>query len=206
MIKGSSLNHLSTTRLVTALVALGVLTACGPAQPAASPVSATDPTLLVADTEISIPNPTVTPVTPLPENLPPGLPADFTPNELAAAQLGQAAYSGYACSFNEDNSCVCDQPSIQSVTFTFQPGNKLIYQFTGDTYSAQWEMTRLSPDQWSYTLSIGADESGATPGNGGGYFFVMTLTETGFALSQREDKGGGQIITCPDVVFTRMAP
>ncbi len=194
-------------RSLLGLIAVGALalSGCGPAPVATTPPPTAGPTDLVAETEVSIPNPTLTPVTPLPADLPPNLPVDFTPNELAAARAGKANYSGYSCNFSKDG-CTCDQPTIQSVTFTFQPGNKMSYQFMGDTYGAQWEMTRISPDQWSYTLRIAADETGgATPTGAGSFFFVLAFTADGFKIAQREDLGGGQVITCPEVVFARMA-
>jgi hypothetical protein len=189
--------------LLTALLT-SILAACAPS-PTATSTQPADPTWLVAETEASIPNPTVTPVTPLPENLPPGLPVDFSPNELAVAQLGKAAYSGFNCTL-EAETCTCDQPTIQNIQFTFQPGNKMLYSFAGDTFAAQWAMARVSPDQWSYTLRIGTDETSGTPASGGGYFFLITLTDTGFVMAQRKDHGNGEVVTCPDAVFTRMSP
>jgi len=188
------------------LVALlsAVLAACAPSPPVANSTQPSDPTGLVAQTEASIPNPTVTPVTPLPENLPPGLPVDFSPHELAAAQLGKATYSGFSCTLMSD-SCTCDQPTIQRIEFTFEPGNKMLYTFAGDSFSAQWQMARVSPDEWSYTLRIGTDETSGTPASGGGYFFLITLTDAGFVMAQREDRGNGEVVTCPDAVFTRMS-
>src|SRR5262245_53823702 len=138
------------------LLVLVLFTAAGCASPAAP--TATDPATpvetetLVAETEVSIPLPTVTPVTPLPADLPPNLPADFTPNELAAALARpESAYSGYNCHITTDT-CTCDEPTIVSVTFTFQPGNLMTYAFGNDMFSAQWEMTRIAPDQWSHAI------------------------------------------------------
>ncbi len=184
--------------------ACAALVAVGCSAPAAAKPSATpDPTIPVADTEVSIPNPTPTGETPLPPDIPTGLPADFTPNELAAAKSGTATYSGYNCTYSA-NSCGCDKPVVQKAGFSFLPGDRLTYQFKGDTYGAAWDMTRINPDEWGYAIKLGADESANTPGGAGSYFFVLTFTASGFKITQREDLGQGNVITCPDAVFTRM--
>ncbi len=182
--------------LVLVMAAAGCAAPPTPTDPPAPP----DTETLVAETEVSIPLPTVTPVTPLPVDVPPNMPADFTPNELAAAVApANTPYSGYNCSMTTD-ACTCDEPTILSVTLTFQPGNLLTYAFAGDLYGATWEMTRIAPDQWSYTLKIGTAESGSGSGS---YFYLMTMQPAGFKMTQRRDADGTSV-TCPDAVFTRM--
>ena len=187
--------------LITLLLGLSTAGCAAPPTPVATdPPAPVETETLVAETEVSIPLPTITPVTPLPENLPPNLPADFTPNELAAAMAEESVYSGYECSMTTD-SCTCDEPTIMRVRFTFEPGNLLTYQFRTDLSGATWEMSRLGPDQWNYIIKIGSAESDA--GSGGNYFYLMTMQPTGFTMTQRRESGGVSV-TCPAAAFTRM--
>ena len=183
--------------LVLVLSAVGCAAPPTPTDPPTPP----DTETLVAEPEISVPLPTQVPVTPLPENLPPNLPADFTPSELAAALAEDSVYSGYKCSMTAD-SCSCDEPTILRARFTFEPGNLMTYQFRDDLSGATWEMARLGPDQWNYIIKIGSAESDAGS-SGGSYFYLMTMQPNGFSMTQRRDVDGVSV-TCPDAVFTRM--
>jgi hypothetical protein len=125
--------------------------------------------------------------------------------EPTAAAAGKVPYSGYNCSLSTE-ACTCADATVISAAFTFQPGNKMIYEFRGDTYGAQWPMTRLAPNQWSYTIPIGADHNGGTPEAGSGhYFIVLTFTQDGFTLLQREELADGTRVTCPEVAYTRLS-
>lgn len=127
---------------------------------------------------------------------------DFEPT---AAASGKVPYSGYNCFITKD-SCTCDDAVVIKAGFTFQPVDKMTYEFRGDTYGAQWKMSRLGPNQWSYTIPIGADQANGTPEAQSGHFFiVLTFTADGFTLLQREEMGDGTRVTCPEVPFTRLS-
>jgi hypothetical protein len=124
--------------------------------------------------------------------------------EPTASAVGQVPYSGYNCTITTD-SCTCDQAVVVKAGFTFATGDQMSYQFRGDTYGAQWNMSRLGPNQWSYTIPIGADQSGGKPPVTGHYFIVLTFSADGFTLLQREEMSDGTKLTCPEVGFTRLS-
>lgn len=123
--------------------------------------------------------------------------------EPTAAASGDAPYSGYSCTFAKDK-CSCDTAVVIKASFTFNPGDKMTYEFHGDTYGSSWEMSRLAANQWSYTIPIGADETGASGTQAGHYFTVITFTPDGFTMLQSEDRGDGSQLTCPAVFYKRL--
>ncbi len=173
---------------------LGLAAGCAPGAagtPTASP--ATDPAI-TQWSDVSTPiQPTLLPS-----------PTGQIDYEPTAAAVGSVPYSGYSCNLTADG-CTCDSASVIRASFTFQPGDKLTYVFRGDTYGASWEMSRLGPNQWSYTIPIGADQDSGTQAASGNFFTVLTFTVDGFTLLQREDLGNGKQVTCPEVPYTRLS-
>ncbi len=152
------------------------------------------------------PQPTFTPVgevTLRPEaTLSPGMPDvpyELTGYEIIAANVGDATYSGYRCLLTEVG-CACELPLIQQASFTFTPEAKLLFRFQGDGYAATWEMDRLGPNQWEYTIPI-YDNAGEVQGAA---FALLAFTEDGYIYSQGADLEEGGIVTCPDVTFRRL--
>lgn len=180
-------------RTMTGLILAAALAAgCASAKPTATSAPATDPPG-TEWTDISTPDqPTLAPTDPGQLNY-----------EPTAAAAGSAPYSGYACTFAADQ-CSCETAVVIKAAFTFNPGDKMTYEFHGDTYGAAWEMTRLAANQWSYTIPIGADETGSNSAQAGHYFTVLTFTHDGFTLLQSEDKGDGTQLTCPAVSYKRL--
>lgn len=124
--------------------------------------------------------------------------------EPTAAASGQTPYSGYACAITHDG-CTCDSAVVIRAAFTFPSADKMTYEFHGDTYGASWDMTRLGPNQWSYTIPIGADETNGTPTDAGHYFIVLTFKPDGYTLLQSQDRGDGTQTTCKEVAYTRLS-
>lgn len=134
---------------------------------------------------------------------PPGVPAvpyDMTGFEMIAASVGTAAYSGYGCLLSPVG-CACELPSLQQVTFNFRPDGKLDYHFESEGYATTWEMSRVAPNQWEYTISLFSEERGAQIGEGR---VLLSLTEDGYVFAQIVDFYEQGLVTCPEVNFRRL--
>ena len=129
-----------------------------------------------------------------------GLPSELTANEVAAARAGEAVYSGYSCVVTPQG-CACEIPVIERSTFTFAPEGHMLFHFTGDGYASEWEMSRLGPDQWSYTIPM-FSQSGDFQG---AFFVLLTFTPDGYVYNLGADFDEGGIVTCPDVTFRRLS-
>lgn len=128
-----------------------------------------------------------------------GLPIDVTGYELIAIRIGEAVYSGYACTIAPVG-CACDQPVIQRASFEFVSEGTMLYKFMGSGYGAEWQMDRIGPNQWSYTIAM-YDQGGQFEG---AFFVLVTFAEDGFIITQGADLDEGGMIACPDVFFRRM--
>jgi hypothetical protein len=129
-----------------------------------------------------------------------GLPGGLTSNEISAARFGEAVYSGYSCVIVPEG-CACEIPVIERSSFTFLDENTMNFAFKGDGYAAQWEMSHLGPDQWSYTIPM-YNEAGEFQG---AFFSLLTFTEDGYVYNLGADLDEGGIVTCPDVTFRRIS-
>jgi hypothetical protein len=174
------------------LIALAaLLAACSP--PGPTPTDEVE----IPPIEPTVEQPTFTPLPPTADPSAGGL-SEF---EIAAAERGEAPYTGNNCSWLADQ-CTCNEPLVLSATFTFTEDEHLIYAFDGGTYSSQWQMDHVGPNQWGYSIP-------SYDGGGnivGAYFYVITFSEDGFVMSQRQELGGGaDPLTCPDVPFRTIA-
>lgn len=185
------MKHRLPTLLLSSICVLGLTVGCASGTPTPGP--ATDPAV-TQWSDVS------TPIQPTLRPTPTGQ-VDYEPT---AAVLGSVPYSGYSCTLTADG-CTCDNAVVIKASFVFQPGDKMTYEFRGDTYGASWDMSRLGPNQWSYTIPIGADQQDSTQVAAGHFFTVLTLTSDGFTMLQREDRGDGTQITCPEVPYTRLS-
>jgi hypothetical protein len=129
-----------------------------------------------------------------------GLPGGLTSNEISAARFGEAVYSGYSCVLAPEG-CACEIPVIERSSFTFLTENTMTFAFKGDGYAAEWEMSHLGPDQWSYTIPM-YNEAGEFQG---AFFSLLTFTDEGYVYNLGADFDEGGIVTCPDVTFRRIA-
>jgi hypothetical protein len=126
-------------------------------------------------------------------------PNALTGYELIAAGVGEAVYSGYSCTIAPIG-CACEIPVIEQVSFTFTPEGRLFYHFKGDGYEAEWDMGRLGPNQWGYTLPL-YDQAGTFEG---AYFALLTFNQDGYILNVGMNFNTGEIVTCPTVTFRRV--
>lgn len=182
-------------------LALGALAGCGGNVPAATSETGTLAPTATATLSIIL--------TAVPEVVEPsatsegGAPVDdpdaLTGYELIAAGLGEAVYSGYSCTIAPIG-CACETPVIEQVSFTFTPERRLLYHFRGDGYEAEWDMGRLGPNQWGYTLPL-YDEEGNFEG---AYFALLTFNQDGYVLNVGMNFNTGEIATCPTVTFRRV--
>jgi len=124
---------------------------------------------------------------------------ELTTNELDAQAAGEAVYSGYTCVISPEG-CACEEPIVERITFTFEEDNILRYNFKGDGYSSEWEMTRLAPNQWSYTLPIYNNSGNFT----GAFTVLMTLNSSGFEYNLGADYGQDGFVSCPTINFRRV--
>jgi hypothetical protein len=180
---------------------LGVLAGCGggvsvATSEADAPVPTATATLSIIPTAFpEVVEPLATPEVGEPVDDPNAL----TGYELIAAGVGEAVYSGYSCAIAPIG-CACETPVIERVSFTFTPEGRLLYHFKGDGYEAEWDMGRLGPNQWGYTLPL-YDQAG---GFEGAYFALLTFNQDGYVLNLGMNFDTGEIVTCPTVTFRRV--
>jgi hypothetical protein len=191
--------------LVLAIVLLMGCRAPNP-EPSSEPAAVEQgvPTATVAiDPPLPTPSPvqaTTPEVAPTVDSLQFGLPGGLTSNEISAARFGEAVYSGYSCVMAPEG-CACEIPVIERSSFTFLDENTMNFAFKGDGYAAQWEMSHLGPDQWTYTIPM-YNEAGEFQG---AFFSLLTFTEDGYVYNLGADFDEGGIVTCPDVTFRRIS-
>ena len=126
-------------------------------------------------------------------------PFALTAEEQIAATSGDAVYSGYACVIAFGAGCACETPVIERASFTPLPGERISYVFSGEGYGSTWELGRLAPNQYSYTLPL-FDDTGQFRGS---YLILITFLRDGYLYNLGADIDG-ELVTCPDITFRRL--
>lgn len=131
-----------------------------------------------------------------------GVPSQLTSVELAAGQIGEVSYSGYACAI-APLGCACENPVVQKVKFTFTPDNRLLYDaaIVGGKPS-EWQLDHAGVNQWSYASPL-LDKDGKTQAV---LFALISFTPDGYVLTQVTTMSTGETVKCPDVNFRRLSP
>jgi hypothetical protein len=194
-------------RISVLMLAVVLLMGCRAPDPEpSSEPAAPEQSVPSATAAVDLPLPTPSPAqattpeaVPTVDSLQFGLPGGLTRNEISAARFGEAVYSGYSCVMAPEG-CACERPVIERSSFTFLDENTMTFAFKGDGYAAEWEMSHLGPDQWSYTIPM-YNEAGEFQG---AFFSLLTFNEDGYVYNLGADFDEGGIVTCPDVTFRRI--
>jgi len=130
-----------------------------------------------------------------------GFDFEMTGYELVAQSVGRAPYGGHACLISlapDLLACACDSEVVEHVTFNFLTKDQLHITFEGPGYTAEWDMTRVGPNHWSYSIPMLNNQGDAI----GVYTTLLTFTESGYVVNLGADFEGA-MVTCPDVPFVR---
>lgn len=124
---------------------------------------------------------------------------EISANEQLAQAVGETVYSGYTCVISPEG-CACEQPIIERISFNFLDDGTLLYAFSGDGYSSQWNMERVAEDHWSYTIPIYNDLGSFI----GAFTVLMIINDEGFSYTSGADYVEEGFVTCPDVEYRRV--
>jgi hypothetical protein len=189
--------------VIGGLLLAGAVAGCSAASEGAggtgAPPGAATATVARLPTVPSLPTSTEVGAAPTSDPTREGLPIDVTGYELIATSLGEAVYSGYACTIAPVG-CACEEPVIQKASFAFVSEGQMSYTFSGSGYGSEWLMTRIGRNQWSYTIPMYRQDGTFE----GAFFVLLTFTEDGFIITQGADLDEGGMVACPDVYFRRL--
>lgn len=195
--------------LACAALVVATLVGCG-ARPVASgpqdlppaPADQTAPTVQLYTPMPVLSQAATAASTPTPDPLAATLPFTLTGYEIIASNASPAIYSGYRCIIAvEAGGCNCENYIFETGSFRFWSDNQMTYYFSGEGYSAEWDMKRLGNNHWSYEVPFINEEGDVI----GVYLSLLTFNENGFEYNLGVDFGTGDVITCETVQFRRIA-
>jgi hypothetical protein len=171
-------------KAVMAMLAIGLISACGAAPAAHSLTPDANPLTKPALDANRIALQTIVPASAL------------SSLEQTAAARGSATYTGYTCVIAPVG-CACENPVIQDVTFNFTPDNRLLYDFTprGST-PAEWQLDHAGFNQWSYTAPVSTQS-----GQVATLLALLSFTQVGYIVTQVATYRGGEISECKNIDF-----